>query len=267
MSAEAWIDLREQARRHMPVLPELPHLTASARATWRGRMINEYCSARVFEGLAQQIRDAGLEDELAEECAAFADEERMHGVLCGAVLEALGGEARAPRPPLDPFPRHDDAAPLEALVRNLISVSCLSETVAVALIGAERLEMPSGPLRALLSRIYADEVGHARFGWRLIARLLPSLDGDVRRRLSAYLSQAFAHLEAHELAHLPTSHEPPPEGVELGLCSGDSARGLLYDTVREVIVPGLEAAGLSARRAWRMRPRTAFARAAASVAA
>jgi hypothetical protein len=249
------IDLRGQARRHMPEVPQLEPLFESARATWLGRMVNEYSSARVFEGTAEQIRLAGLDDALARECLGFAAEERRHGVLCGAVVEALGGEALAPLPERDAFPFHSDCSPLEALLRNLISISCCSETVAVALIGAERLEMPDGELRELLSTIYADEVGHARFGWALVGEYVPRLDPLARGRLSRYLSLVLAHLEEHELAHLPTTQAPPPEGAALGLCSGGDARGLLYDTIHEVIVPGLRAVGLDADRAWQSRHR------------
>ena len=45
-----------------------------------------------------------------------------------------------------------------------------------------------------------------------------------------------------------------PEGGEaLGLCSGSDARTLFYGTVERVIVPGLEALGLTARAAWEAR--------------
>jgi len=251
----AVIDLRAAARQTMPALPELPFLNASARATWLGRMVNEYSSARVFEGLADQIRAAGLDDGLAAECLTFAAEERRHGLLCGAVVEALGGQARAPWPEREDYPRHPDAGPKEALMRNLLSISCSSETVAVALIGAERLEMPEGELRDLLTTIWADEIGHARFGWRLVAQIVPTLDEAARERLSAYLAVVLAHLEAHELSHLPDEPPPPVEGAALGLCSGRDARRLLYETIDEVILPGLEAVGLEARRAWRLRHR------------
>ena len=35
-----------------------------------------------------------------------------------------------------------------------------------------------------------------------------------------------------------------------GLCSGSDARDLFFDTVTSVIVPGLEAHGIPAARAW-----------------
>jgi len=231
----------------------MPELTQSAIATWRGRMINEHTSATVFEGLARQLEAAGLEAELVAECAAFADEERRHGVLCGAVVEALGGEARFDRPETDEFPEHEDVPRAEAALRNIVSISCMSETVAVSLIGAERMEMSEGPLRELLTTIYADEVGHARFGWRLAGRLAKELSAEGRVRMQAYLSVAFAHLEMHELAHINPNANPPARGADLGLCNGMDARALFFDTVTQVIVPGLEALGFDAKQAWDMR--------------
>ena len=245
----ALLDLRAEARSVSVNVTKLPHLKESAIGTWRGRMINEYSSARVFDGLARQFAAAGVMD-IVDEVKGFASEERRHGVLCGAVVEALGGEALADVPDGDEYPDHEDAAPLEAALRNMLSICCLSETVAVSLIGAERLEMPEGELRELLTKIYSDEVGHSRFGWRTLARLAPSLSADLKDRLGDYLESAFDHLVEHELAHLPEASQPPAEGAVLGLCSGSDARKLFFDTVESVIVPGLEAHGIPAQRAW-----------------
>jgi hypothetical protein len=253
MSAQP-LALRHEARAVPVEVPPLPHLQAMAVATWRGRMRNEYGSARVFEGLAQQLARVGFDAASVRACAAFADEERRHGVLRVAVVEALGAEAVATLDEPVVFPSHRDASsPREAVLRNLLSISCLSETVAVSLIGAEREEMPEGSLRTLLTTIWSDEVGHARYGWRLVTELAPDLDAHERDGLARYLRLAFAHLERHELAHLPTEQVPPPEGVLLGLCAGRDARALFYDTVTDVIVPGLEALGLAADAAWRAR--------------
>ncbi len=154
--------LREVAR-------ELPQdVRAAAIATWRARMVAEHGSSRVFMQLAAQLAGAG-EADAAAEAAAFAAEEIEHGASCGAVVEALGGEAIDDALPEETLPLHEDAtSQLEAALRNVLSVACLAETVAVALIGAERAAMPEGPLRELLTKIWADEIGHARFAWRLL---------------------------------------------------------------------------------------------------
>jgi hypothetical protein len=247
------LDLRAAARAAMPAVTQLPHLAESARRTWLGRMVNEYSSSRVFEGLATQMQKAGFDPSEVDQVRGFATEERRHGVLCGSVVEALGGEARAEWRDEHAFPEHADVSPLEGVLRNLLSISCMSETVAVALIGAERLEMPEGELHELLTGIWSDEVGHARFGWRIMHREVPELDAAAKRRLEAYLRVAFRHVEEHELAHLPVASQPPPEGVVLGLCSGSDARVLFYETIDEVIIPQLEALGLHARAAWDSR--------------
>lgn len=244
------LDLSAEAQAHKPQLPYLPELQQMAIGTWRGRMINEHGSARVFEGLAKQLEQLGLEASDLERVRSFADEERKHGVLCGAVVEALGGQARAPELPVVPYPEHSDVDLLEGALRNLIGISCLSETVAVALIGAEREEMPEGELKELLTTIYAEECGHANFGWRLLPKLLAMGDAELPERLSQYLLVAFEHLERHELAHLPADVDPPEEGKALGLCKGQDARQLFYAAIERIIVPGLSQHGLKAQWAW-----------------
>ncbi len=250
------LDLREQARALMPRVESIEHLALSAQRTWARRMVNEYGSSSVFASLAFQMESAGIEPDSVARCRLFSEEEKRHGILCGAVVEALGARACETLPLQAPYPMHRDALPKEGLARNLLSIGCLSETVAVALIGAERLEMPDGELRELLTSIYADEIGHARFGWEQVGRLLPAMDATARKRLSIYLSCAFAHLEDHELSHLPVDSVFPPEGVALGLCSGAGARVLFYEVVSEVIVPRLEALGLEASKAWELRHRS-----------
>lgn len=233
------IDLRSDAREHTPELGDYPaRLRLAAVATWRQRMINEFSSAGVFEALARQLEVEEFAAELSDTCAGFASEERRHGVLCGAVVEALGGQALAPAPERPPFPLHHDAPPRAAVLRNVIHICCMSETIAVALIGAERLEMPDGELRELLTEIWSDEIGHARFGWRLLERLAHTADAEERAAVERYLPLAFRHVEAHERTFIPDL-EAPPGGAVLGLCSGRQARGLVEETIAEVIRPGL----------------------------
>ena len=250
------LDLRKEAQQHLPNIeldPQLYPLRDMAIQTWKGRMVNEHGSAEVFDGLYQQCLDFGLKESDLLRLKSFAAEERKHGVLCGAVVEALGGEAVAVALKQPEYPDHLDVGALESILRNLLSISCLSETVAVSLIAAEREELPEGSLKELLTEIWADECGHANFGWRLLKELLPKGDRDLPKRLAEYLRQAFGHLEVHELAHLPLESNPPPEGSRLGLCAGREARALFYATVEGIIIPSLESHGISAKWAWENR--------------
>lgn len=247
------VDLRSAAQRLAPpLLSEAlrADLIDHALVAWSGRMRNEHGSARVFSALAEQLDRAGIAG--AAECRGFAEEERRHGLFCGGVVEALGGQAIFLERPCD-YPWHEDASPLEAVARNVLSICCMSETVAVSLIGAERLAMSPGPLRDLLETILADEIGHARFGWKLIAEIAARLSIQERARIDRYLAVAFADLERHQLENISTEHSPGGLAAELGICDGPDMRALYYATVEDVIVPRLEEHGFRAREAWKAR--------------
>ena len=237
---------------YLPTITD-PVLRTMTQETWRGRMVNEYGSSFVFEQFAEQCsrhaKTLRFEESTLERLKEFAQEERRHGVLCGAVTKAFGGAAKAPALNSPPFPFHEEVEPLEGILRNLLSICCLNETVAVALIAAEREDMPAGVLKDILTEIWSDECGHAHFGWRQLASWLPD-DVDLKRRLGDYLAIAFGHLESHELSHLPLSSNPPLEGAQYGLCSGKEARALFYATVEGIIIPNLETYGIPARWSW-----------------
>ena len=256
MSAQI-LDLRDDARRRPLHLTDSTHLSdfdrRSAIVTWQGRMVNEWVSARIFRELRTQAVDAGLSSAWRDRLARFEADEYRHGAQCAAAVEALGGEARAELPTLAAVPAHRDTDALEAVLRNVLSVSCLSETVAVALISSERMESGPAGLERTLREILADEVGHARFGWRLLDELTPKMGPARQARLSGWLRLAFGHLEAHELRELPEGAAPSAAAASVGVCDGDEARRLFYDTITEVIVPGLERRGLAAGAAWRTR--------------
>ncbi|MSP92224.1 MAG: ferritin-like domain-containing protein [Myxococcales bacterium] len=250
------LDLRAEAAAHpidtstWPVLDA--NTLAQTRATWRGRMVNEHASAQVFAALLPQLMRAGVPAAVLADAAAMPGEELHHGRLCAAVLWALGEAPLAPLPAMPLMPEHADCGPIEAALRNVIAVSCLSETVAVALIQAERQEADLPGVAEVLRSIFADEVQHARLGWVVLDALAPAIDGPMRERLDRWLAVAFAHLEAHEVAHLGGAC-PTPDAARYGVCDGAEATALFYETVASVIVPQLEARGLAAGAAWRLR--------------
>ncbi|MCB9737818.1 MAG: ferritin-like domain-containing protein [Deltaproteobacteria bacterium] len=251
------LDLGDVARARAPQLHDAPALhpgeRAVAIATWQGRMGNEHASAKVFEALAEQARAAGLTAATVATLEQFRGEELRHGELCAAAAVALGGEAVVDLGARAQVPWHRDVDPLEGLLRNVLSISCLSETVAVALIASERLETGPAALQETLRSILADEVGHARFGWALLDQLTPRIGPARAARLDAWLRLAFGHVEAHELRELAAGPSPSRAATDVGVCDGDQARRLFYDTVRDVIVPGLERRGLRAGWAWAHR--------------
>ncbi len=247
------LDLRTQATEALPLGDEVTLSDQDrqrAIATWKGRMVNEHVSARVFAALIPQLMKAGLDPDWQERVAIMIQDELRHARLCATMVHALGGEAIAELPPLPDVPEHPDVSPLEGVLRNLLSISCLSETVAVALIRAEHDTVSPDTMQRTLGSILSDEVQHARFGWECLRVLAPQIDSAMKTRLTSYLVVAFKHLREHELQYLPLGKMPTAEAESVGVCDGIEARKLFFETVNEVIIPGLESQGLKARQAW-----------------
>jgi hypothetical protein len=213
---------------------------------WRGRMVSEHCSARVFAALLAPMMRAGIDASRQAAVATMVADELRHARLCASLVTALGGDARAPLPAeLPDVPAHEDAGPLEALLRNLLAISCLEETAAVAVLEGVRHRATAAPVAAIVRSILADEVAHARLGWSLLDEMHP-LAGALCDRLGAYLVPAFRQLFARFL--VPSAHASLA-GSSVGACDPEQDRAVFLRTVAEVIVPGLEAFGLAAATA------------------
>lgn len=242
------LDLQSEAESLALPYGELPQLSAPehalATSTWRGRMENEHASSLVFAGLLHQAVEAGASAKLQAELAQMILEEQGHARLCAGVLHALGGKAQGAIPEPKPLPRHEDTTRRSAFLRNVMSVCCLSETVAVALIDAERLSLEGTMPGRVLKTILADEVGHARLGWKILEDW--ALSTEEKADLSRYLGPALEHLERHELAHLSPLAAPTEACAAAGVCDGALAREIFQATVETVILPRLAAHGVRA---------------------
>lgn len=235
-----------------------PSTLAAARRVWLKRMVNEHQSAAVFSQLLPQLIEAEATLDHKTAVLRMSMDELRHGGLCGGVVEALGGEAAvsmelAPRT----LPTHPGCSPLERVVRNAMFVGCICETVAVALTAEER-EQTSEPLvRRVIDQICGDESLHARFGWTLVQEAAPELDAEARARTGAWLRGAFAYFEDAEMDAIPFCPRGPDElvkqGQALGVCENLDTRELVYQTLSEVVIPGLEALGFAASEAWESR--------------
>jgi len=236
-----------------------PEALRAARRIWLLRMVNEYRSATVFSGLLPQLVEAEATVDVQTTVLRCAMDEIRHGTLCGALVETLGGEAvvetdLSPRP----LPEHAGCTPRERALRNLLFVGCLSETAAVATTHEERERTTDPIVRRVIDQICADEVLHARVGWAFVQELVPRLGEDELARTNRYLRTAFAYFERKEMEAMPDVPIPPDEGVRrdglaLGVCENREARALFHATVADVILPGLDSAGLAATEAWHDR--------------
>ena len=241
-----------------------PQALEAARRVWRQRMVNEHHSATVFSAMLPRLVACGAALPFKTALLRMAMDELRHGALCARVLESLGGEPSvAVSLETAPLPEHPGCTPLESALRNAMFVGCLAETVAVAFTAEERERTEEPFVKAVITQISADESLHARFGWAFAREAAPHLDADAMARTNRWLRTAFRYLEREEMREVPDVRPPSSalrdEGLRLGVCENPATRELFYETVREAILPGLEALGFDALGAWRERrtPRAA----------
>ena len=179
-------------------------------------------------------------------------DELHHASLCQHVVSLLGGEPDVEGDlSTEALPEHRDASRLEAALRNVMFVGCMSETVALALLSEERELTTEPAIHHVVSQLAADETLHAKLGWSFLAETWPKLDDPARERTRAYLPIALGYLEEKMLGAMPLSDKPPPaalmqEARALGVVGAREGRELLYEVIGEVILPRLEDHGLPA---------------------
>lgn len=235
-----------------------PRALDAARHVWRQRMVNEHHSATVFSAMLPQMVACGAALPFKTALLRMAMDELRHGALCARVVESLGGEPSVQVSlRTAPLPAHPGCTPLETALRNAMFVGCLAETVAVAFTAEERERTEEPFVKAVITQISADESLHARFGWAFAREAAPHLDADAMRRTNGWLRTAFRYLEREEMREVPDVRPPSDalrdEGLRLGVCENPATRELFYETVHEAILPGLDALGFDAHRAWRER--------------
>ena len=235
----AIFDMHDEVRRTPVPLDVAATFDAESKQAaiveWTNRMVHAHVASRLFAGLVPQMMRAGIESGFQAATAEAVVNELRHARLCGAVVEALGGQARAPLPDVCDVPRHDGVSPLEGLLRNVLSIICLDETVVVAQLENRHRNASESTMRRVIAEILDDEINHSRLGWRLLQGLAPRIDAGMRERLGAYLVPAFARLFDEHLGG--------------GGSNGVDSKTVFVDVINEVIVPRLEAVDFPARAA------------------
>jgi hypothetical protein len=214
-------DLRAEARRALCELPEAAGLALPAAASaWRARAASFLSSSRQLRALSDAL--ASVDQARACECAAFAGEDRKLAVLCAGVVEALGGEAiidlaAAPLP-------GGGGGPLESTASVAVQL-CSHKTLLVATLGAARLPMMEGPLRARITEMWLVEMRHLAVLWPLASELVARLDAAAREGLVLMTEE-------------PVRFDVV--AVDLGL----SPEPRLDEVLGDVLLPRLQAIGL-----------------------
>ncbi|MFT6396106.1 MAG: hypothetical protein ACJAYU_000849 [Bradymonadia bacterium] len=234
-----------------------PQAMEIAAKNWRLRMAHEHRSAQTFTNLLPHLVTAGASMEFKTVVVRSALDELRHATLCGQVVSLLGHDPTIDvvlTPEKPTF--HPDVSPVEAAIRNLGFVGCISETVAVGMLTEERDKAKEPFVKRVLTQLLADETLHARVGWAYLREEWPSLDAAARERTTAYLARALGYYEQCVIeATLPGvfSDEVMADAIALGFSEPRNALELAYQAIDAVVVPELEKIGVPVGALWNAR--------------
>jgi len=144
---------------------------------------------------------------------------------------------------------------LEELDAWMIQLPTISETLAAALLDACR-EIATEPLpSAILSNILADEVHHLRIGWYYLAWREPQWTRAERQRAADVAAASIVEIERQFWNGRDAPRGSKEAAAALGVLDSKRQRIAVKRVMEQELVPGLDALGLGASHAYKIRHR------------
>jgi bacterioferritin (cytochrome b1) len=216
-------------------------LRRAAGSVWRARHRFELEAANRFARLSDDLNRLGAHQAVVALTREAVVDETRHASQCSELVSHFGQAA-----PTSSSMSTDRACPSglterEAVLYELVSMACVTETLSCALLGALVERAKDAKVRQVMHEILRDEIRHSRLGWahleseslalpcQLLADYLPAmLAGTVNEEL-------FIEREA-----LPI--EEPLSG--LGSLTRHHRVEIFADAMRKVVFPGLQRYGV-----------------------
>lgn len=232
---------------------------ATAALVWRQRARAELEAAARFARLADQLAALGAVAPVIAMAREAAEDERRHAEQCATLVRELGGAPFT----LEVVPALREVAPAglgprERLLYEIVAMSCVTETLSVALLG-ELVERATDPtVRDTMRRILRDEIDHARLGW---AHLAAERERGARDVVGIHLPAMLAGTVTEELFSSWAKHPAHEELSGLGALDRAARRRIFEETMQLLVFPGLRCFGIDTAKgeqwlAARCRPPT-----------
>ena len=225
-------------------------LRAAAVRVWRYRQRMELEAAERFSNLAVELASVGASERVVEMARHASSDELRHAERCRDLVAHFGGRTasstlREVRPVA---PRA--LGTRDRVLYEVVALSCVTETLSTALLGAlvERARDPVA--RGVLHSILCDEVDHSRLGWAFLAEEHARGARDcVSERLPLMLSATLSDA-LFDGASDASAVERALAGF--GSLERKERKRVVRETLNAVVFPGLERFGIdtSSGRAW-----------------
>jgi hypothetical protein len=229
---------------------------ALATDLWLGLARGEYGAVGLFAKITSALTAAGAPFDLVYAATVASADETRHAEYCLRMASLSRGEEATLA--LDPVAFDAHLAPIanqEELDVTLVNAVAISETLATALLTACQRRASDRLSKSLLTALVSDEVHHARLGWYYLAHRAPAWTTAERQRLADAAAEVVTSVEAEFWVGRDAPGSASSAARALGVLDSKSQRAVIRDVMENEIVPGLDALGFGASRAWPLRRR------------
>jgi hypothetical protein len=227
-----------------------------ATTAQRSLALGEYGAVDLFSHMAIDLSLNGAPFDLVASCTKAASDEMRHAdyaMRMGALFAGAPVSFDLDRDGLRKVV--SKRLSLEDLDITMLEVGVMSETLACALL-SECARRASDPVaKALFGSLVADEVHHARLGWYYMAWRSPEWSRAQRQRVADRAGVMLVNTERQFWKGRDAPAGAEAAAKALGVLDSATQREVVRAVVEEEIVPGLDALGLGASHAWRVRKR------------
>jgi hypothetical protein len=234
---------RGAVTRHPLPAPDtsLAALSAEERATgaavWHGRAEAERRASGSFAHVAGALARLGAPDELCALAARAVDDEVRHAAICAEVARAFGERGPVRRLPVT-IPRHAGASPALRDLLHVIGMCALNETCGSSFLALCREGTTGALAGAALRELLSDEIDHARLGWAVLA----AQDRATRAAVAAWMPALVGG--TLRMWRRRPHRAITPALVAHGCPAWDDVDRAVLDAMRDLVLPGLDAAGV-----------------------
>ena len=220
--------------------------------------LGEYGAVELFAHLASAMSLLGVPFDLVAAAARTPSDEIRHADYAMRAAKLLsGGDVDITIDAEAVTKRWAKPIDQEWLDHIMLELCAVSETLSCALLSAcmERAKDPV--MHALFSGIVSDEVHHARLGWYYFAWRAPQWTRAEQQRVADRGGQILVRLEKQFWHGRDAEPKARKAARALGVLESEGQRATVRAVMEDEIVPALDALGLGASHAWRIRARGA----------
>jgi hypothetical protein len=214
----------------------------------------EYGAVDLFARIASALALGGAPFDLVAEASRIVSDEIRHADYCYRMAGLCGDREAVSTFDTSGFVRISELPlAMEDLDFVLMEVSAIGETLAAALLTACQRRATDPVAHALFTSIIGDEVHHARLGWYYFAWRAPQWTHAERQRLADRVGDLLVTVEPRFWMGRDAPLGARKAARALGVLDTAGQRVVVRQIMEDEIVPALDALGLGASHAWKVR--------------